>query len=335
MDGQALALDGSPIGSRHSFTFTERIKHLKAYGAHSQAYSTLQPGMKYFDMLGVGYIAYMTYWGNTFVLSDPICAPENVEPILKRFMKHFPNANFIQVSHSVATFLHNHLKLYATVFGSEARIDLKNWSLQGKKKQIIRTAINQANKCGIVVKERLCEGDARRISEDWIKTRKCKSNEIRFLIRPMNMTYTEGSRQFYAYKDGKAVGLIYFDPLYQNNQVISYVPSISRSCASFKQGLFYKLMSHAMGIFRSEGVPHLDLGLIPLYFEKDDKPHEAKLLKSGLRLVYEKGNFLFNFKGLAFCKSRFQGEITTTYCCHRQSLSFVALLAMFRLTRLV
>lgn len=335
MNDQALVLDSFQALEPGSFTFSERVGYLKEFGVHSQAFSTLQPGMKYFDIPGMGYIAYMKYWGKIFVLSDPVCAPENFEQMLTRFHRRHPNASYIQVTKPVVDILHRNFGLYGTQFGSESRIDLSSWSLSGKKKQVLRTALNQAQKQGIEVRERFSDDHTRQISEAWIRTRKCKSNEIRFLIRPMEMGYTENERHFYAYQNNQAVGFIFFDPIYYKNKIISYVPNISRANADFKQGIFYTIMAHAMEVFRQEGVPYLDLGLIPLMFSPDDEPQESGVLKRLLRLVYEKGNFLYNFKGLEFTKSRFRGSVEKTYCCHRSALPLVEFLAMFKLTRLI
>ncbi|MEQ5817324.1 DUF2156 domain-containing protein [Marinobacter sp. NFXS11] len=335
MSDQILALDRVGTLESGSFTFTERVGFLKKYGTHSQSFSTLQPGMQYFDVPGMGYIAYMRKWGATFVLSDPVCAPEDFGNLLESFHQRFPNASYIQVSKPVVDFLHLRFGLYGTQFGSESRIDLGRWSLSGKKKQILRTALNQAEKNGITVKERFSDDHTREISEAWIRTRKCKSNEIRFLIRPMEMDYRENERHFYAYQDGKAVGFIYFDPIYRNNEIISYVPNISRANADFRQGIFYTLMAHAMDVFKAEGVPYLDLGLIPLSLDPATEHQESRLLKGLLHGLYEKGNFLYNFKGLEFTKSRFRGERFKTYCCHKRSIPALEFLAMFKLTRLL
>ncbi len=335
MSQQVLALDSLSDVRQGDFTFSERVNYLKEFGRHSQSFSTLQPGMKYFDLEGVGYIAYMRNWGNIFVLSDPVCAPENLDLILTAFHKKHPRANYVQVSKRVAEILKDRFNLYGTQFGSEARINLKSWSLTGKKKQVLRTALNQAEKQGITVKERFSDDHTKEISEAWIKTRKCKSNEIRFLIRPMNMNYKENERHFYAYQDGQAVGFIYFDPIYEKNQIVSYVPNISRASANFKQGIFYTIMAHAMEVFQQEGVPYLDLGLIPLMLAKEAEPQESKLLKKLLHVVYEKGNFLYNFKGLEFTKTRFRGEVEKTYCCHSKALPLIEFLGMFKLTRLI
>ena len=56
------------------FSLNERIAYLKKYGGYVMAYSTLQPGMQYFDMIGVGYLAYMVKGRTRFVLGDPVCA---------------------------------------------------------------------------------------------------------------------------------------------------------------------------------------------------------------------------------------------------------------------
>ncbi|MBJ6138255.1 DUF2156 domain-containing protein [Marinobacter litoralis] len=335
MSDQILALDGIKENASCQFTFSERVGYLKQHGAHSQSFSTLQPGMHYFDVPGVGYIAYMRKWGGTFVLSDPVAARKDFPVILEQFQQKFPNASYVQVSKAVVDFLHLRFGLYGTQFGCESRIDLQKWSLTGKKKQILRTALNQAEKQGITVKERYSDDHTREISEAWIRTRKCKSNEIRFLIRPMEMDYRENERHFYAYQDGKAVGFIYFDPIYHNNEIISYVPNISRANADFRQGIFYTLMAHAMDVFKAEGVPFIDLGLIPLSLDKATEHQESRLLKKLMHGIYDKGNFLYNFKGLEFTKSRFRGENFKTYCCHKRAIPALEFFAMFKLTRLL
>jgi len=335
MPDQMLVLEELQALAGTEFSFPERIRYLKQFGSHSQAFSTLQPGMQYFDLAGIGYIAYMRKWGGVFVLSDPVCAPENFAAMLERFHTCFPNASYIQVSRSVVEILHLRFGLYGTQFGRESRICLDTWSLSGKKKQILRTARNQARNSNIEIRESFSDDHTREISEAWIQTRKCKSQEIRFLIRPMDMEYRENERHFYAYQNGRAVGFIYFDPIYQGDRIISYVPNISRASSQFRQGLFYTLMAHAMDVFRTEGVPFLDLGLIPLSLDQDTEHQESRLLKRIMHLLYERGGFLYNFKGLEFTKSRFRGENFKTYCCHRRALPVLEFLAMFRLTRLL
>jgi phosphatidylglycerol lysyltransferase len=277
----------------------------------------------------------MKKWGKVFVLSNPVADPANFEIILTEFHKKFPNVSYMQVTKPVVDILHQKFNYYGTLFGSESKIDLTNWDLKGKKKQILRTALNQSEKAGITVKERYSDDHTKEISEAWIKTRKCKSNEIRFLIRPMVMNYKENERRFYAYQDGKAVGFVYFDPIYDKNKIVSYVPNISRACAEFKQGIFYTLMCHAMDVFKAEGIPYIDLGLIPLSLADELEVQESRLLKKAFKMVYEKGNFLYNWKGLEFTKLRFRGTMEKTYVCHRSAIPAMEFISMFKLTRVI
>lgn len=322
-------------GLNNYFSLSQRAEYLKRYGTHSQSFSTLQPDMQYFDMPGIGYIAFMKKWGTAFALSNPVCSPENYRKIITSFVKRYPAFHFVQVTPDVASLLHTEFRLNVTQLGSEIKVPLNTWNTSGKRKQVIRTAINQAKQHGVVIRETLCDDHREEISDAWLKTRKCKSAEIRFLIRPMNMTYRENERRFYAYHDDKPVGFVYFDPIYRNGHIVAYVPNISRANADFKQGLWYPIIAHAMEVFKQEGVEYLDLGLVPLHFEGENKPFELTSIKRILQWVSEKCNFLYNFKGLAFTKSRFNGLVEPTYCCHRSPAPLIETLAIFNATRLI
>ncbi len=332
---KVLALPAQVAANDCGFSHAERIAYLKEHGSHSQSFSTMQPGMEYFDLPGIGYIAFMKRWGVKIALADPVCNPAHFEFIIDRFLKHHPSGQFMQVSKPVVDILHRKYGYYGTQFGSEIRIDLQKWNLKGGKKQVIRTAINQAKSMGVEVRENHHDDQAAEISRSWIKTRACSRREIRFLIRPLKNDYRENSRHFYAYIDGRAVGFIFFDPIYEGNRIVSRVPNISRSCPSFKQGLWYVMMNHAMEIFKQEGLPYLDLGLVPLMLANDIEPQESKPLRKIMALIYENGNSLFNFKGLEFAKERFQGTVGKNYCCHKRSAPMFSLLALMKMTGVV
>lgn len=313
-----------------------RAAWLKQYGSHPMSFSTMQPDMAYFELPGIGYIAYAQYWGMQFALADPVCAPAQRAQMLDRFLERYPRAVFVQVSKDVVEHLHGRHGYYGTQFGSESRILLADWNLRGARKQIIRTAVNGAAAAGIEIREGGFDHEVKRISEAWIRTRRCKNNEIRFLIRPMLIDYREGTRYFYACAPGgEAVGFIFFDPIYSEGRLAGYVPNISRSSANFRQGLWYALMAHALAVFREEGVPFVDLGLVPLQMDPAIEPQESRLLRATMSVIRERMDFLYNFKGLEFAKSRFQGRIARTYCCHRNAMPALAMTAMFRLTRII
>jgi phosphatidylglycerol lysyltransferase len=331
----ALVLTRPASSAADHADLARRVGWLKQYGSHPMSFSTMQPDMSYFELPGVGYIAYACYLRMQFALADPVCAPQQRAELLDRFLERYPNAVFVQVSKAVVDHLHGRHGYYGTQFGSESKIQLADWSLRGARKQIIRTAVNAARAEGIEIREGGFDHDVKRISEAWIRTRRCKNNEIRFLIRPMIIDYREGTRYFYAYLNGEAVGFIFFDPIYSDGRLAGYVPNISRSSANFRQGLWYALMAHALAVFKEEGVPYADLGLVPLQVAEGVEAQESRVLRATMSLIRERMDFLYNFKGLEFAKSRFQGRIEKTYCCHRSAMPALAMTAMFRLTRII
>ena len=318
--------------STHRFSFEERMSYLKEYGSHSMSFSALQPGMRYFDMPGNGYIAYEQKWGRRAVLSDPVCYEKDQETLIGEFLRKGAPAGFAQVSEPVARLLYEKFGFYATQFGIESIIDLKNWDLKGKKKQILRTSLNQAAKRGIYVQENYNENRYNQFSGEWIKTRKVKNREIRFLIRPMNMDYEEETRKFSAYQEDKLIGFIFFDPVYSNGKIISYVPNISRFSPSFKQGIFYTIMINAIDIFKKEGIKQIHLGLSAFAVSDTNSYYEAGIPKKLVRFLYEYGNSIYSFKGIHFTKSRFRGTEYKTFCSHKGKLPFREILTLFKIS---
>ena len=165
MSDQLLVLESHfQAPSVYTFTQGERLGYLMNHGVHSMAFSTLQPDMEYFDIPGVGYVAYARYLGMKFVLSDPVCDPSQMELMLDRFVAKFPNAVFAQVTKNVVDILHRKHHYYGTQLGSESKIPLADWSLAGKKKQIIRTAINQAAAHKVEIREGGFDHQSKKIS---------------------------------------------------------------------------------------------------------------------------------------------------------------------------
>jgi len=318
--------------STHRFSFEERMSYLKEYGSHSMSFSALQPGMQYFDMPGKGYIAYEQKWGRRGVLSDPVCHVKDQKTLIEKFLQKGPPAGFAQVSEPVAKLLYDEFGFYATQFGIESIIDLKNWDLKGKKKQILRTSLNHSVKNNISIHEKYDEKRYNRLSLEWRKTRKVKHREIKFLIRPINMNYEEGTRKFFAYQGDELIGLIFFDPVYSNGKIISYVPNISRFSRAFKQGIFYTIMIHAMDIFKQEGIKQIHLGLSAFAVSDTNSYYEAGIPKKLVRFLYEYGNSIYSFKGIRFTKSRFRGTEYRTFCSHRGKLPFREILTLFKIS---
>jgi phosphatidylglycerol lysyltransferase len=317
------------------FTQEERIGYLKKYGNHCMSFSHFQQGMSFFDVSGIGYIAYMKKWGARYVLADPVCAEKDREYIIGEFLKDKTYTAFIQISEPVAELIHDKFGLYSSQFGIESIVDLKTWDLKGKKKQVLRTSINKAQKDGVRFAEMDNETNDDELTKEWMSTRAVKNKEVVFLIRPKDQNYQEGTRKFYAFLDNELLGYIHFDPIYENGKILGYVPNISRFSPKFKQGIFYPLMVHAIETFKSEGVPSLYLGISPAYVDEQDKTCESKIFKFFVRQLYKFGNWVYSFQGLHFTKSRFQGKEVKTFCAHAGMLPTRAFLTVFHMCNII
>ena len=315
-------------------TPSQRFDYLRQFGSHSQHFTGLQPGMSYFDMPGCGYLAFRKQWKQPVVLGDPVTAATDFEKILTAFLKSYPSASFVQVGAAVAAVLHDRWQFFGTQFGVEQRVPLADWSVSGKSRKCLRKAMNQARAKGIEVVEDSRSDLIDEVSDSWLQTRPGGGREIRFLVRPRDMRHVEGMRYFHARQDGRLVGFAYFDPGYSNGQIISYMPNISRGCSDFSQGLFYTIMAHAMDVFKREGVRWLELGLSPMVLGEEPQRFESRMLRSAFRLVYRYGRH-YNFKGLYFTKTRFGGDWTPAYYCHRSALPVSDLARLTALTGLL
>ena len=317
------------------FTLHERLGHLKKYGNHCMSFSGLQPGMHYYDIPDVGYIAYKNQWGISAVLADPVCKGTDRELLIREFLNTGENIEFVQISEDVADLLHEKFGYYCTQFGIEPVIDLQSWDIKGKKKQVLRTSINHAARQAIVFSEKEDDIGQMQLASEWLRTRKVKDREISFLIRPMRMDFEEGVRKFYASLDGKLIGFIFFDPLYEDGNLVGYTPNISRFNPVFRQGIFYSLMVYAIERFKQEGVTFLHLGLCPLAVKGEDKSCESRAVKKLIRFLYEYGNNIFSFKGLYFTKSRFCGTEHKTFCAHRSHVPLRSIITLFKLSHIM
>ncbi len=314
------------------FTLEERLAFLRKYGSHCMSFSTLQPDMHYFDVPDIGFIAFREKWGKRLTIADPVCDVKDREFLLRNLLRDHKHTTFVQISQDVAELIHKRFGLYATQFGIEIMLDLEKWDLKGKKKQILRTSVNHARKEGVVISEKCTHEECRRLTHEWLKTRKVRNREIGFLIRPMDMEYQEETRKFSAHLNGELMGFIYFDPIYADNRITGYVPNISRFSTRFKPGIFYPLMAHAMEVFKQEGVKNLNIGLCPLKVDDRDMSCESFLQKKINRLLFKYGNWIFNFQGLYFTKSRFGGTEIKTFGAHREVLPTLPFLTMFKLS---
>ena len=308
-----------------------KLKQLVTEHANDQsAYLNLQAGVSYFTEPGLGIITYTKLnmsFKSLLVFSNPICDDDKLEALISRFMTKFDgySIKFLACNSKVAAILSGY-GYDTNLFGDVYNLNLADFDLKGKKFRHLRGALNQCK--DMQVKEQSwSEVDTQRvreISEKWIKQKSkyYKKNELNLLTRPPVFKDEWGTRKFYAYKNNKLVGYVFFDPYFENGQIKGYLANILRKDPSVKPAsLLDRIIVDAAFKFKEEGITELSLGLSPLSNigkHENDNPFTRKALK----FLYEKANFAYNFKGLEFHKSRYPAETEATFLCTKGFLKF-------------
>jgi len=276
------------------FAREERLEYLKDYGNFCMAYSTLQPGVRYFDYPKVGYISYAPInpfvpigKATAFVFCDPVCSDDSDvrELLLDRFLSAFKNAVFVQNQKQTAEIL-SKKGYFVTPLGVETVLPVQTYKISGNKKSRLKEAFNRGKKKQRQVYE--LDGDISRkekeelfqrmkdLSKEWMVTRKVGTKEIRYVTRPAVYDEEKYVRKFFVlnYK-GEIEGFSFYDPIFSGKKIIGYTPSVARFSPNAFKGINYFTNIDAVFRFYQENIEELNLGLSPFYGVADHRIHAS------------------------------------------------------------
>ena len=317
-----------------SFSLEERIHYLKEFGCRSLSYSTLQPGLRYFDVPHVGYLGYQSYGGRDFVLSSPICAENNIETLLGEFIRTHEHPCFVQMYQREAEILREVFNHYVVQMGIEFWLNGATWNIHGREKTHIRRWINTARNANVVVKQ-LGKGqpqcDAQRISDKWSGGNK-EIGKLKFLVRdfyadPALQTLT---RSYGAFQNGGLIGVVDFAPMFSAQRATGYYADIIRMTPDAPNGTSDLVIVTAFQEFIQEEAKTLSLGLAPLA-KLVPCSSEPPLIRKLLSLLYVTGNRLYPFKGIHFHKEKYRGDEIPVFFTTKNRYGYTELLKIFRL----
>lgn len=311
----------------HSLTDDQCQQLVARYGSQSSAYFNLQSGVSRFGSADIGFVAYFpirTIAGRfNLVFANPVCEPAMRYWLLRAFLKEVPGRHmFMGIDASVARDLEK-AGLRINEFGTEFAIDVDGFSVAGKSKKQLRHASNLGKREGVTVCEQTWDtvdaGRVESISDQWRGHKAVGCRELRLLTRPPVMNNEWGVRKFYAYQGDRMLGYVFFDPYFENGEVVGYTANILRQdMDGAPTGLLDFIIIEAMNRFREEGIRELSLGISPLHgvqAMEGDRP----LIRRVSQLVYEHGNRLYAFKALSYHKTRYRGRETKWYLATDQS----------------
>jgi lysylphosphatidylglycerol synthetase-like protein (DUF2156 family) len=291
---------------------------LLQYGRESLAYATLQEGMEYY-VDQYGYIAFTSAKHPVFarktkriVLSDPICAPANLEKLVSSFLTTNPRAIFAVISEQCAEIIRG-MGFKVNCIGFEPEIPIQTYNTKGNWKELdlIKRARNEAKREGIVIREvdieTVNKEELAAVSSKWIGTKKVSDREIWVYARRPVLESEEDVRKFVAFdREGRVAGFVFYDPMYREGKVVGYSANISR-CDEQRFGKLATAVNMvAIEKFREEKKEVLSLLLAPFVKLDGGKYNDDWASKIFFKASERYGNSIYNFRGLAFHKSKYR-----------------------------
>jgi pimeloyl-ACP methyl ester carboxylesterase len=293
---------------------------LRQHGGQALSYATLQAGMEYF-VTDYGFIAYNTVRHPVFsprpkriAFADPVCAAADYPRMIADFLKLDSRAVFGCISEEFAAALRD-ARFKVNCIGYEVELPVQTYNTKGNWKDLdlIKRARNEAKREGIVIREERIEDVDRdqlaAISTRWIGRKKVSDREIWIYARRPVFEREEDVRKFVAYDaGGRVAGFVFYDPIYRDGRVIGYSANISR-CDETRFGrLATAVHMEAIEKFKLEGREVLNLNLAPFVKIESGKFNDDWGAKLFFGLSARYGNDIYNFRGLAFHKSKYRGR---------------------------
>lgn len=312
-------LDGNDPGSRPLVT-----PYLRAFGAHCLSHSTMQEGMHFFFMEDVGYLSYfmashpiLARQPRKIVISNPVCAPGDMERLLAAFLAREALPIFVQVERPCGELLAR-LGLEVNQIGVETDLPLP-FSLTGNRRGKLRQWRNKALREGVEVFEAPLSSmdlkEVRALSQDWLSRK--GGVELRYLSRPLVYADEPGVRTFFAACQGRVVGLAVFDPMYRDGRIIGYYHNMDRLHRTAPGGTSALIVLTALERFTAEGLEKLALGMSPMCDMEDDL--NANRFMASLLSVFKRCTFLYPFEGNESHKRKFDGSRFKVYAASRKN----------------
>lgn len=292
---------------------------LREHGGEALSYATMQDGMEYFIDDDLGYIAFTTVTHPVFarkpkriVLSNPVCAQDRFKELIEKFLADNPSAVFVVISESCAEVLRE-MGYKVNCIGPEPELPIQTYNTKGNWKDLdmIKRARNEAKREGIVIREEQLENIASEkleaVSSRWRGTKILNDREIWIYARRPIWQSEPDVRKFIAYdKQGEIIGFVFYDPVYRNGRVVGYSANTSRCDESRYGRLATAIHMEAVDLFRGEGKETLNLCLAPFVRLNIGKYNDDRITKLFFELSEKYGNQIYNFKGLAFHKSKYR-----------------------------
>jgi lysylphosphatidylglycerol synthetase-like protein (DUF2156 family) len=337
-----LVKDFSSVADAPPSDIDQRLDLVAEHGDFSLAYTTaVQKGLKYFGDER-GYIAFDNRLGYTFVLGDPVAAPSEREPLIRRFLAAHRRVAFCQISQATALIVQR-CKFYLNEMGVDSILTLPGYDFRGQDKKWLRTAEAWTSRRGYITREesthRVGVEQIQSVSLAWRATRTVKKKEVRFLNRPFSASEEPGTRRFYFFDSNqRLLAFVFFDPLHRDGRLIGYVACSKRRHPDAPAYAEQAILKHAIEVFQREGCEELRLGLSPLAGIDDRDFRSSWFVRQLFQCAFNSNminRLFYNVQGHAEYKRRYRGREDKVYFATQSLLNPVQMAAFIKVCKIV
>jgi len=192
--------------------------------------------------------------------------------------------------------------------GEEPIFDLMQFSLSGSKFRGLRKNINQAKKQGLSIVEYYpllerqseWEENMKELSAIWQKFK--GSGEFSFLIGEPALDNPEERKYFLALLNNKIEAFVVCTPVYTRNGIYF---DVMRRQEKTINGMPQLLFTESFRILKKQGYTMVTLGTAPLSYEHINDPDQNLIIKTALRLAFNRLGYFYRFKPLYKFKRQF------------------------------
>jgi len=247
-----------------------RHEMLRSFGRDPIAYSTLQPGLEYFDT-SFGYIAHQRRLGCDVTLGEPICDPADRAVLITRFLAGRARPVLAYIGAEVAASLGEIApgRFFCPVLGVDKVIALGGDDPLAARE--VRGAVRRADKRRFTV--RRCPPGAlagplrARLGEigAGYVARSPARREMRFLNRPTAFDDDGLARLYLLFCDGGLFGYAVLDPSFEGGRPRGFLLNQLRFEPTRLWGVYYAVVAKLAAELRAEGLHELSLGCSPFH----------------------------------------------------------------------
>lgn len=316
------------------------LGHVRRYGKYPLSYSTLQPGLEYFptEPDPIGFVAFRTVRGPfkacRVVLGDPVCSDANAPDLLTRFLAASEptfSCVFVQIHEQCRDALADR-GFCVNEMGEETTLDL---SVFPERTRYGRRLLRLSDRYKVAVEsfssDQASFDSLRQISRSWIRRATVQGNEVRFLSRPFIAAPESDVRIFVARLNSEITAFAVLDPLYSRGVLTGYYWNMVRSVDSASDHYRTCILARTAQLLRqSENITKISLGFSPSYTSATRTTGSSRYTGIVLSLLYEYGNWLYNFRGLRLHKMQFHGSTEKVFVATRYRFPLWAVLSPFQ-----